>query len=66
MEEQVGLLAYHWERAGDAEKAMEYLLRAGDQARLAYAHEEASRLLPAGAGVSGGEGRKTSGRRGRR
>jgi ABC-type oligopeptide transport system substrate-binding subunit/class 3 adenylate cyclase len=41
-EEQVGLLAHHWERAGDAEKATEYLLRAGDQARLAYAHEEAA------------------------
>jgi ABC-type oligopeptide transport system substrate-binding subunit/class 3 adenylate cyclase len=41
LEEQVGLLAYHWERAGDAEKATEYLLQAGDQARLVYAHEEA-------------------------
>ena len=41
IEEQVGLLAYHWERAGDAEKAAEYLLRGGDQARLAYAHQEA-------------------------
>jgi ABC-type oligopeptide transport system substrate-binding subunit/class 3 adenylate cyclase len=41
VEEQVGLLAHHWERAGDAEKAVEYLQRAGDQARLAYAHEEA-------------------------
>jgi len=39
--EQVGLLAYHWERAEDAEKATEYLLRAGDQARLSYAHAEA-------------------------
>jgi len=41
IDEQVGLLAHHWERAGDAEKATEYLLRAGDQARLAYAHQEA-------------------------
>jgi len=41
IEEQVGLLAYHWERAGEADKATEYLLRAGDQARLAYAHDEA-------------------------
>ncbi|MFN2184489.1 MAG: ABC transporter substrate-binding protein, partial [Anaerolineae bacterium] len=41
VKEQVGLLAYHWEQAGDAEKATEYLLQAGDQARLAYAHEEA-------------------------
>jgi oligopeptide transport system substrate-binding protein len=41
VEEQLGLLAYHWERADDAEKATEYLVRAGDQARLLYAHEEA-------------------------
>jgi oligopeptide transport system substrate-binding protein len=41
VDEQVGLLAHHWERAGVAERATEYLLRAGDQARLAYAHEEA-------------------------
>jgi ABC-type oligopeptide transport system substrate-binding subunit len=41
VKEQVGLLAYHWERAGDAEKAVAYLLQAGDQARLAYAQEEA-------------------------
>ncbi|MEE8391420.1 MAG: ABC transporter substrate-binding protein [Anaerolineae bacterium] len=41
IEEQVGLLAHHWERAEDPEKATEYLLRAGDQARLAYAHAEA-------------------------
>ncbi len=41
IEEQVGLLAHHWEQAGDAEKAIGYLLRAGDQTRLFYAHEEA-------------------------
>ena len=41
VEEQVGLLAYHWERAEEPEKATEYLLQAGDQARLAYAHAEA-------------------------
>jgi ABC-type transport system substrate-binding protein/class 3 adenylate cyclase len=41
IEELVGLLAHHWERAGDREKAVAYLLRAGDKARLAYAHEEA-------------------------
>jgi ABC-type oligopeptide transport system substrate-binding subunit len=34
-------LAHHWERAEVAEKAIEYLLQAGDQARLAYAHAEA-------------------------
>jgi ABC-type oligopeptide transport system substrate-binding subunit/class 3 adenylate cyclase len=41
VEEQLGLLAYHWERAGDPKKATEYLVRAADQARLLYAHEEA-------------------------
>ncbi|NIN65217.1 MAG: hypothetical protein GTO63_11060 [Anaerolineae bacterium] len=34
-------LARHFQEAGIAEKATEYLLRAGDQARMAYAHEEA-------------------------
>ncbi len=50
IEEQLGLLAHHWEQAGDAEKATEYLLRAGDQARLVYSHREAigyyQRALP--------------------
>jgi len=41
IEEQLGLLAHHWEQAEEAEKAVEYLLGAGDQARLAYANEEA-------------------------
>jgi tetratricopeptide (TPR) repeat protein len=41
IEEQLGLLAHHWERAGDAEQATAHLLRAGDQARLAYAQQEA-------------------------
>jgi oligopeptide transport system substrate-binding protein len=41
LEEQAGLLAYHWERARDAEKAVKYLQQAGDAVRLAYAHEEA-------------------------
>jgi ABC-type oligopeptide transport system substrate-binding subunit len=39
--EQAGLLAHHWERAGDAEKAAAYLQRAGDRARFVYAHPEA-------------------------
>jgi ABC-type oligopeptide transport system substrate-binding subunit/class 3 adenylate cyclase len=41
IEELLGVLAHHWERVGDADKAVEYLHRAGDQARLAYAHQEA-------------------------
>jgi ABC-type oligopeptide transport system substrate-binding subunit len=50
VEEQLGLLAYHWERAEDVDRATEYLLRAGDQARLAHARQEAldfyQRALP--------------------
>jgi tetratricopeptide (TPR) repeat protein len=34
-------LAYHYDRAGRVEKAIEYALRAGESARLAYANEEA-------------------------
>jgi ABC-type oligopeptide transport system substrate-binding subunit/class 3 adenylate cyclase len=49
-EEFLGLLAHHYEAAGSLEKAGDYLLRAGDQARLAYANEEAieyyHRVLP--------------------
>jgi predicted ATPase/class 3 adenylate cyclase len=41
-EEWAGLLAYHWERADEPARATEYLLQAGDLARLAYAHEEAA------------------------
>ncbi len=41
IEEQLGLLAHHWEEAGVPERALPYLLRAGDQIRLAYAHQEA-------------------------
>ncbi|MBU0490436.1 MAG: tetratricopeptide repeat protein, partial [Chloroflexi bacterium] len=41
LDEQVGLLAYHWQRAEDIQKATEYLLRAGDRARGLYAPQEA-------------------------
>jgi ABC-type oligopeptide transport system substrate-binding subunit/class 3 adenylate cyclase len=41
VEERPGLLAYHWERAGDAEKAVHYLQRAGDEARVMYSPTEA-------------------------
>jgi len=40
-EEQPGLLAHHWERADEPAKSVAYLLRAGEQARLAYANQEA-------------------------
>jgi ABC-type oligopeptide transport system substrate-binding subunit/class 3 adenylate cyclase len=39
--EVLGLLAYHWLRAEDESKAADYLLRAGDKARLEYALDEA-------------------------
>jgi adenylate cyclase len=39
--EIVAQWAHHYDAAGRAEKAVEYSLRAGDQARLAYANEEA-------------------------
>jgi class 3 adenylate cyclase/tetratricopeptide (TPR) repeat protein len=41
MEEQVGLLAHHWEQAEEPEKAQHYLYQAGEQARRQYANEEA-------------------------
>jgi ABC-type oligopeptide transport system substrate-binding subunit/class 3 adenylate cyclase len=41
VDEFSGLMAYHFEAAEADEKALDYLQRAGDQARLAYAHEEA-------------------------
>jgi oligopeptide transport system substrate-binding protein len=48
--EYLGLIARHYELAGEGAKAVEYLLQAGDQARLAYACQEASgyyrRALP--------------------
>jgi predicted ATPase/DNA-binding SARP family transcriptional activator/class 3 adenylate cyclase len=41
VEEQVGLLAQHWERAEEPEKAIPYLLRAGERGYTAYANAEA-------------------------
>jgi ABC-type oligopeptide transport system substrate-binding subunit/class 3 adenylate cyclase len=42
--EQVGLLAFHYERADDLEQAISYYLQAADQSRLLYANEEAEGL----------------------
>ena len=39
--EYLGLIAGHYELAGDQAKAIAYLLRAGDRAQLTYAHQEA-------------------------
>jgi class 3 adenylate cyclase/predicted ATPase len=40
-EEQLGLLAYHWEAAGDAHKAVGYLLRAAQRDVRQFANMEA-------------------------
>ncbi|MGZ4290474.1 MAG: ABC transporter substrate-binding protein, partial [Gaiellaceae bacterium] len=39
--EVLGLLAHHWHAAENEEKAVDYLLRAGDKARQEYALDEA-------------------------
>jgi oligopeptide transport system substrate-binding protein len=48
--EVLGLLAHHWLAAEDEDKAVDYLARAGDKARLAWSLDEAighyRRLLP--------------------
>ena len=40
-DEMLGLLAYHWERAEEPDRAVSYLIRAGDHASSSYAHQEA-------------------------
>ena len=40
--ELAGVLALHWERAGDPARAGEYLVRAGDNAAERFANREAS------------------------
>jgi predicted ATPase len=41
VEERLGLLAYHWEQAGETEQAITYLRRAGEYAAAQFANEEA-------------------------
>ncbi|MBI1928437.1 AAA family ATPase, partial [Candidatus Poribacteria bacterium] len=41
LEEYYEELAHHYSRSGDAEKAAEYLLKAGEQAKRSYANEPA-------------------------
>jgi ABC-type oligopeptide transport system substrate-binding subunit len=36
------VLAYHYDQAGNSEKATDYLLKTGDRARALYAHQEAT------------------------
>ena len=40
--EYLGLIAGHYELAGDLDSAVEYMQRAGDRAHIAYAHQEAT------------------------
>jgi DNA-binding SARP family transcriptional activator/class 3 adenylate cyclase/tetratricopeptide (TPR) repeat protein len=42
VEEQLGLLAHHWESAGEREMAGDYLRRAGEQAAAQFANAEAA------------------------
>ena len=44
-EEYYDRLAYHFSRSDDADKAVEYLLKAGEKARLSYSNEEACRYF---------------------
>jgi len=41
IEEQLGVVAYHWEGAGDRQRAGDYLRRAGEQAAVQFANAEA-------------------------
>ncbi len=41
IDEILGILAMHWERSENEDKAVDYLQRAGDLARTFYAHDEA-------------------------
>jgi len=45
LEEQLGLLAHHWEQAGERKRAIGYLRRAGKQAAAQFAHTEAVSYL---------------------
>lgn len=52
MEEQLGLLAHHWDRAGVRDKAIHYLRRAGEQAAAQFANTEAVTYLSRALGLT--------------
>jgi predicted ATPase len=52
--EHATVLAYHWDRADDWDRALRYTLRAAERARALYAQPEATQQ------VSGREGRRPS------
>ena len=56
VDEFSGVMAYHFEVAEAHEKALDYLQRAGDQARLAYAHQEAIDFYERALVILGGQG----------
>ncbi len=43
IEEVYGMLAYHYDQSQDEQRALEFLVLAGDKSRAEYAHEEALR-----------------------
>lgn len=45
LKEHCERLAYHFNKSDDADKAVEYLLKAGEKARLSYSNEEACRYF---------------------
>ncbi|MGC9346617.1 MAG: tetratricopeptide repeat protein, partial [Anaerolineae bacterium] len=45
VEARLGVLAEHWQRAGDAKRALDHLQRAGEQAAAQYANVEALDFL---------------------
>ena len=49
-------LAYHFTEAGESERALEYLIKAGDQARMIYAHAEAVEYYRSALKIIGNEG----------
>jgi ABC-type oligopeptide transport system substrate-binding subunit/transcriptional regulator with XRE-family HTH domain len=50
LEPVVPRLAHHYAEAGDAQRAVPYLIQAGDRARLLYAHDEATAAYQLAAG----------------
>lgn len=53
IQQSLGILAHHWQQAGDGPKAADYLGRAGEAALAEFANEEAVRFLSAAVDMSG-------------
>lgn len=50
---QYAMLAHHYDRGGDRPKTFDYSVKAGDQARAAFANEEATRLYSRAVSLAG-------------